>query len=92
MYEEFRVAGRLTVDNLGWYSGGRGVFRPKKLDPVVLQRKYWELYEKTFSWRGIFHRIGRNRPRMEPYMRAFVVGVNMHYRNHVKNRICPGIV
>jgi len=25
-------------------------------------------------------------------MRAFVVGVNLHYRNHIRRRICPGIV
>ncbi len=92
LYEELRSAGRIINDNLGWYSGGKVVFQPKQIDPVVLQQKYWELYDRTFSLGGIFRRIGRNRPYMEPYMRAFVIGVNMHYRKHVKQRICPGIV
>lgn len=92
LYEQLTNENRILSDNLGWYSGGKVVFQPKQIDPIVLQKKYWDLYEKTFSWRGILHRIGRNNPRMKMYMRAFVIGVNLHYRHHVKQRICPGIV
>ena len=61
-------------------------------DPAELQASYWKLYERLFSWRGIWHRLSRNRARLGAYMRAFVAGVNLHYRNHIGRRICPGIV
>ena len=37
-------------------------------------------------------RDSSNAAALEPYMRAFVIGVNLHYRRHVHHRICPGIV
>jgi hypothetical protein len=38
------------------------------------------------------HRLARNPSRLGPLLRAFVAGVNLHYRGHVRRRICPGIV
>jgi hypothetical protein len=34
------------------------------------------------------HTIGR----LGPFMRAFVLGANVHYRGHIQDRITPGIV
>jgi radical SAM superfamily enzyme YgiQ (UPF0313 family) len=92
LYREMLAQGRIVSQDFGRYSGGQVVFRPHRLDPAELQAGYWKLYEQLFSWRAIWHRVGRNRARLGAYLRAFVVGVNLHYRNHIGQRICPGIV
>ena len=68
------------------------VFTPSGIDPVLLLREYWSLYERLFTLKGIWHRTWRNQAALGPFMRAFVVGVNLHYRRHIKRRITPGIV
>lgn len=74
------------------YTGGTVTFRPRNLTAERLQAGYWDLYRRLFTWRAIAHRVGRNRARLGPYMRALVMGVNMHYRNHIRRGITPGIV
>jgi radical SAM superfamily enzyme YgiQ (UPF0313 family) len=92
LYDQFEKEGRIVSQDFGHYSGGRVVYQPLKIDPLELQKGYWDLYEKLFTWSTILRRAGRNRARLDPYMRAFVLGVNVHYRNHIHRRICPGIV
>jgi radical SAM superfamily enzyme YgiQ (UPF0313 family) len=92
LYEELRAANRLLDVPFSQYGGSRVVFRPARLEPQELQAGYWRLYERLFSWRSIFHRVRRDRARLGAYLRAFVIGVNVHYRNHIRRRICPGIV
>ncbi len=92
LYRALLAEGRIVSADFGRYSGGQVVFRPRRFDPADLQAGYWKLYERLFSWRAIWHRVGRNRARLGAYLRAFVVGVNLHYRNHIGRRICPGIV
>lgn len=92
LYRQMAEEGRLESGEFGKYSGGNVVFRPRNLEPQALKAGYWELYERLFSWRGIFHRVRRNPAHLGAYMRAFIFGVNLHYRNHIKRRICPGIV
>ena len=74
------------------FSGGQVTYRPRNLKADDLQAGYWRLYENLFSWGAIKRRVAGNRASLGPYMRAFVLGVNLHYRRHVFNRICPGIV
>lgn len=85
-------AGRIVNDDFDRYTGGNVVFTPSGLDPVFLQREYWSLYERLFTLKSIWHRTRRNHAALGPFMRAFVVGVNFHYRRHIKRRITPGIV
>lgn len=92
LYEKLEREGRLLPPDYGRFSGGQVVFRPLSIRPEELQEGYWRLYERLFSWRGIARRLARNPARLGPYMRAFVAGVNLHYRRHVLHRICPGIV
>jgi radical SAM superfamily enzyme YgiQ (UPF0313 family) len=92
LYERMAAEGALVSQDFGRYSGGQVVYRPRRLDPVRLQEGYWELYERLFSWRALCHRLGRNPAGLGAYMRAFIVAVNLHYRNHIGRRICPGIV
>jgi radical SAM superfamily enzyme YgiQ (UPF0313 family) len=92
LYEELKQEGRIVSEDFSRFSGGQVIYRPLHLKPDELQTGYWRLYENLFSWRAIKRRVAGNRASLGPYMRAFVLGVNLHYRRHVLNRICPGIV
>lgn len=92
LYAEMGEAGRLLSTEFGRFSGGQVVFRPRNFTPEELQAGYWKLYERLFSWGSILRRVGLNRARIAPFMRAVVAGTNLHYRSHIRRRICPGIV
>jgi radical SAM superfamily enzyme YgiQ (UPF0313 family) len=89
-----RLAGedRLVPVEYEQYTGGTVTFRPRHIDAARLQAEYWRLYRRLFTWRAILHRVGRNPARIGPYMRAVVMGVNLHYRSHIHHRITPGLV
>lgn len=92
LYDRMRGEGRIRHFDFDRYSGGQVVYQPRNLSPGELQSGYWELYERLFSWRGILHRVWRNRASLGPFMRAVVLVTNMHYRYHIHHRITPGIV
>jgi radical SAM superfamily enzyme YgiQ (UPF0313 family) len=92
LWDELESEGRIIYRDFDRYSGGRVVFSPRGVDAQLLQQGYWRLYEELFSLGAIAHRVGKNSARLGAYMRAFVMGVNVHYRNHIRQRICPGIV
>ena len=92
LYESFDRDKRLIHRDFGRYSGGQVVFTPALISAEDLQRGYWDLYEKLFSWREILRRTWRNPARLGILMRGIVWSTNLHYRNHVKRRITPGIV
>jgi hypothetical protein len=92
LYDEMERQGRMSSDDFGRFSGGHVVFQPRNFEPAELQANYWNLYERLFEWKSILHRIGRNSASLDSYMRMVVLGINLHYRNHIRRRICPGIV
>jgi len=92
LWNDLKRDGRILSEDFGRFSGGQVIFRPRDLDPEGLQRGYWKLYEELFTWRAIRHRVGRNLASVGALMRAFILGVNLHYRDHIRHRICPGIV
>ena len=91
-FRDLDAAGRILSRDFTRYSGGKVVFQPRNLTPEGLQAGYWKLYERLFSWRSIAHRVRSNLGRVDPFMRAVILGTNLHYRGHVGRRICPGIV
>jgi radical SAM superfamily enzyme YgiQ (UPF0313 family) len=92
LFQDMEREGRLLSKDFSRYSGGQVVFRPRRINPDALQQAYWELYQKLFSWTAILHRVARNQARLGAYMRALVIGTNLHYRQHIRHRIVPGIV
>jgi radical SAM superfamily enzyme YgiQ (UPF0313 family) len=92
LYRRMEAAGRMRIRDLSRYTGGQAVFTPANLDPHLLEREYWRLYERLFTPRAIWHRVRRNHASLSVFMRAFILGVNLHYRGHVRRRITPGIV
>jgi radical SAM superfamily enzyme YgiQ (UPF0313 family) len=92
LYDRMKRDGRMLSEDFRRFSGGQVIFQPRHLEPDELQAGYWKLYESVFSRRNILKRVWRNRATLGPYMRAFILGVNFHYRDHIHHRITPGIV
>ena len=92
LHERMRREGRLLTEDFSRVNGGEVVFRPRRLTAEQLQAGYWALYRRLMSLPAILRRVARNRARLGPYLRAFVLGVNLHYRGHVRRGITPGIV
>jgi radical SAM superfamily enzyme YgiQ (UPF0313 family) len=92
LWAELERDGRILSRDLRDFTGGKVVFQPRSLSPEALQAGFWSMYQRLFTWRAITHRLGGNPSALGPLLRAFVAGVNLHYRGHVGRRICPGIV
>ena len=92
LYDRMRREGRLLTEDFSRVNGGEVVFRPRLLTAAQLQAGYWKLYRRLMSLPAILRRVARNRAGLGPYLRAFVVGVNLHYRRHIRHGITPGIV
>lgn len=92
LHDQLEQEGRILSQDYGRYSGGQVVYRPLNLNPEELQKGYWQLYEKLFALRAIHWRAGHNLAGLWPYMRGIILAVNLHYRDHIHRRICPGIV
>ncbi|HEU4335036.1 MAG TPA: radical SAM protein [Candidatus Eisenbacteria bacterium] len=92
LFEQLERDGRILHRDFSRYTGGRAVFRPSGIEPDELERGFWEMYARLFTWRSIWKRVRRNPAALGPRMRAFVAGVNLHYRNHLAHGITPGIV
>ena len=92
LYDELEQDGRILHQDFSKCTGGFVTYRPKQLAPDELQTGYWRLYEELFTWRSILHRVGRNPASLGPRMRGLVWAVNLHYRQHIKRRVTPGIV
>ena len=92
LYESLEREDRILLRDFSRYTGGRAVFRPRRLTPEELEAGFWNMYARLFTWRGIWKRIRHNHASLGPRMRAFVAGVNLHYRSHLDHGITPGIV
>lgn len=92
LYKEMEAENRLISDDLRKFSGGKVVFQPKNFTTEELQENYWKLYDKLYTPMKILKRLSGSPYALHSYMRAFLAGVNWHYRGHIKNRITPGIV
>lgn len=92
MYEQLLKAGRIFDHDIQKYVGGTAVFHPKNMSAKTLQEGYWRLYKKLYSRINILKRLKGNPANLSPYMRLFVFGTNMIYRNHITRGITPGIV
>jgi len=92
LFDRMRRDGRLLREDFSRVNGGEVVFRPLRLTVDELQAGYWKLYRRLMSLPAILRRLARNRAGLGPYLRAFVLGVNLHYRHHIRRGITPGIV
>lgn len=92
MYKQLEAEGRIFDHDIQKYVGGSAVFHPKNMDAEVLQQGYWDLYTRLYSMKNIYKRLRYNRANLSPFMRMFVLGSNLVYRNHIRRGITPGIV
>lgn len=92
MYRQLEEQGRIFDYDIQKYVGGSAVFHPRNMSAERLQRGYWEIYTKLYSVKNIYKRLKGNEAGLNPFMRLFVFGTNMIYRNHINRGITPGIV
>lgn len=92
LHREYLAAGKIFNHDLADYNGGKAVYHPLRMTADSLQRNYWKLYERLYSYPAIARRMCGVPDRMELKVRAFILGTNFHYRGHVRERITPGIV
>lgn len=92
LFARLQQSHRITNTDFADYTGGKAVFQPARLDPDVLERSYWQLYRRLFSWTAILRRVWPNSAHLGPYMRAVVWISNIRYHFHIKRRISPGIL
>lgn len=92
MHREFEAEGRIFDHDIANYNGGKAVFRPRQMTAEALQQNYWKLYEQLYSYSAIARRMRGVPSGTELQVRAFILGTNLHYRRHVRERITPGIV
>lgn len=92
MYRDFLNAGRIFDHDMKHYTAGRVVFYPNKMDAACLEKGYWKLYKDLYSVSAIYHRMKGIPAGLGLKMNTFLLGVNMHYRKHIQQKIPPGIV
>jgi radical SAM superfamily enzyme YgiQ (UPF0313 family) len=92
LYREFDEAGRIFNYDIGDYNGGKCVFHPRGMKAEDVQENYWKLYDLLYRMPAIAKRLRGIPKGTETSIRAFILGTNLHYRSHVRQRITPGIV
>lgn len=92
MHAQLESEGRIFDYDIQKYVGGSAVFHPKGMKAETLQAGYWDLYRRLYSTSGIFKRLKSNPAGLNTFMRMFVLGTNVVYRNHIMRGITPGIV
>lgn len=92
MYKQLEAENRIFDFDIVKYVGGSAVFHPKNMSAESLQNGYWDLYKKLYSTKNIYKRLKGNDADLSPFMRMFVLGTNLVYRNHINRGITPGIV
>jgi radical SAM superfamily enzyme YgiQ (UPF0313 family) len=92
LYEELEEQGRILSHEFAEYTGGKAVFTPKRIDSALLQREYWRLYERLYSWPAIMKRLKPSGIKLGPYMWGVILAANIKYRRHIRERISPGIL
>lgn len=92
LHARFLEAGRIFDAEPGHYDAATVVFRPARMAPETLQEGYWRVYDRVFTLGAILRRVlGGAVRRSVPWV-LFLLAVNLHYRRHVRRRICPGMV
>ena len=92
LYKQLENEGRILDYDIQKYVGGYAVFQPKHMSVETLQKGYWNLYKKLYSIKNIYRRLRGTKAGLNYYMKLFVFGTNMVYRNHISRGITPGIV
>ena len=91
-FDDIVKEGRLIKQDIYSFDGTEAVHQPKNMTPEELTRAYWELYEDLFTIKSIVKRnIIRKEFLKESFKYLFYCGVNLFYRNQIKQKITPNI-
>jgi radical SAM superfamily enzyme YgiQ (UPF0313 family) len=90
-YDLLKAENRIISHDLRKYTGGFAVFRPKNFSPEILEKKYWELYNKIHTRVNICRRLRNNPANLGIIVRLGILMTNLHYKSHIAKRIVPGL-
>lgn len=92
-YKQLKEQGRLLHEDYSKYTATQCVFYPKNFTPYELDNAYWELYQRTYSFKGIIRRTLFN-PYIfnAPLIYIFAFFANLVYRKSIKNGDAPNIL
>jgi len=92
LHQEMAAAGRILHKDYSLYDGTHAVFRPMRMTPEELERKYWEVFSRFYS-RGSTLRRFRDAPswlvRGAAVPAAYTYKGNSFYREQIARRIHP---
>ncbi len=75
LYTRLRAEGRILTDDWEQYDGQHVVFEPAQMSPDALLRGTERAWKRTYSYRGIAHRLAGSRTQL-----ALALGTNLGYR------------
>ncbi|MGM0396771.1 MAG: B12-binding domain-containing radical SAM protein [Bacillota bacterium] len=91
-FNEIKEAGRLENDDIYSYDGTSAVYTPANMTSQELTEAYWKLYQSLFTLGSILRRNVLKREFLKnPLKYLFYTGVNLYYRNQIKQKITPNI-
>lgn len=92
LFKKYQSEGRLLTEEFKAYDGSRCVHVPAGISPESLDKLYWWLNRKLFSWKNIIRRTIFNPNSLKsPLMYLFALGVNLHYRRYIRKQVPPNI-
>ena len=92
-YRDMMAQNRIINHNIYSYNGTEAVHIPKNMTPEELTETYWRLYNKIFSVKSILNRTLFRRDFLKRPLRfLFYLGVNLFYREQIRNKIPPNII
>ena len=92
MWDAMVEEGRIVSADYKLFSGSEVIYEPRDLDADALSRGFWQLSDQLFTWKSIRRRMSALPNGFGTLMRAFILGANLQYRWHVRQRISPGMV
>jgi hypothetical protein len=92
LFRRWEAEGRIFDHDWSHYTGRQVVFHPRKMSAERLQHEYWRAYERLFSLGALFRRFFLKKRIRGLLIPLFMLGANFHYRKHIRQRVCPGIV
>jgi radical SAM superfamily enzyme YgiQ (UPF0313 family) len=93
LFAQMEREDRLVSKDVYTYTASKAVIRHPNLSTEELDEIYWKLYDELYTIRRILGRtVFQKRFFKKPWQMLFLLGVNLFYRWHIKQRIAPIIL
>lgn len=93
LFERMQREGRLVTDDFYAITASRAAIRHPNMPTDDLNRIFWKIYDRVYSYRNIFRRtLFHGRFLKSPGRYLFYLALNLFYRRQIKARIAPIIM